>query len=328
MSKRVKRLLILLDLLLVIGLILAIFFYQKRADNRETVDAVQLERRYVQTISHEGEDYPVRRYLSSLLLIGTDNFIDDAKQNEIEAFYNDNLADFLVLLVFDHSRKTVTPVQICRDTMCEVPWLSVNGKVGGTVFEQITLSHSFGTGKEDSCVNTRNTVSSLLYDIPIDNYLSFTMETVPLLNDLVGGVTVTLEDDIPALGPEYVKGATITLKGNNALRFVRSRDISQVDSNLARMGHHRLYLSAFTLAAREALGGDPDFAEKAFKAAEKFLCTDLSVENMSDIANELCEYEILPVLTPSGEYVMGEEFAEYYMDDASLWECVKTAFCD
>ena len=329
MSKKNKRLLIVLDLVLVLALVLGVFVYQRKAQEteRQAIGSEALAKRHVKSLSYQGKNYPIKRNISSLLLIGTDNFIDDAKQNSIEAFYNDNLADFLVVLVFDHNQKTVTPFQICRDTMCEVPWLTVNGLVGGTEVMQITLAHTYGSGKEDSCVNTRNAVEKLLYGLTLDNYLAFSMETVPLLNDLVGGVTVKLEDDVPALGPEYVRGAMITLKGKAALRFVRYRDMAGLDGNLARMAHHRLYLESFTEAARAAAAKDPDLATKGFKAVEKFLCTDLSVEQVSDMINEMIDYEIMPTVCPTGVYTEGEPFREFHMDDASLWECVSKAFC-
>ena len=265
--------------------------------------------------------------MTSVLLIGTDNFVDDNKQYSIEAHYNSNLSDFLVLLVFDHSAKTITPFQICRDTMCQVPVLSVNGKVADHAFEQITYAHTYGSGKEDSSVNTRNTVSDLLFGLPITHYFRFTMDAVPVLNDLVGGVTVRLTESIPALGPAYVRGASITLKGSAALKFVRYRDLSQVDSNLLRMENHRIYLEAFEEAARAALEENEDFAVNAFKTVQPFLCTDLSVENISDITEYMRTYELKPTVTPDGEYVMGEMYAEYYVSSDSLWECVRDTFC-
>ena len=329
MKKSTKRLLIVLDIVLVFGLIAGIVFFQKRTEKQEaeTIAEEDLSRRYARSITIDGKNVSLKRSFSSVLLIGTDNYINDSKQNEVEAFYNFNLADFLVILVFDHADKTVTPFQICRDTMCDVPWLSVNGLVGGTEFEQITFSHTYGSGKEDSCVNTRNAVSGLLFDVPIDSFFSFSMDAVPVMNDIVGGVTVRLEDDIPALGPEYVRGASVTLKGEQALRFVRYRDIELLDSNLSRMSRHRLYLEAFTDAARTALSQNEDLFVDAFKAAEPFLCTDLSVEQLSDMVEDLNEYTILPTVTPTGSYVMGDEFAEYYVDDDSLRDCVLNTFC-
>ena len=329
MKKSTKRLLLILDAVLVLALIAGVWLYQRRSAEKElqAIGEKDLSRRYARSVTINGESVPLRRRLSALLLIGTDNFIDDAKQNEIEAFYNNNMADFLVVLVFDHAAKTVTPFQINRDTMCDVPWLSVNGLVGGTEFQQITFAHTYGSGKEDSCINTRNAVSSLLYGVPIDNFFSFTMDAVPLMNDAVGGVTVTLDEDIPALGPEYVRGASVTLKGQDALRFVRWRDTEQLDSNRPRMARHRLYLQAFTDAARAAMSADEELVTRLFKAIEPFLCTDLTVEQIADISSALRDYTILPVVTPGGAYVMGEDYAEYHIDEASLAECVKSAFC-
>ena len=329
MKKSTKRLLLILDAVLVLALIAGVWLYQRRSaeKERQAIGEEDLSRRYARSVTINGESVPLRRRLSALLLIGTDNIIDDAKQNEIEAFYNNNLSDFLVVLVFDHAAKTVTPFQINRDTMCDVPWLSVNGLVGGTEFQQITFAHTYGSGKEDSCVNTRNAVSSLLYDVPIDNFFSFTMDAVPLMNDAVGGVTVTLDEDIPALGPEYVRGASVTLRGQEALRFVRWRDTEQLDSNQPRMARHRLYLQAFTDAARAAMSADEELVTKLFIAAEPFLCTDLTVEQIADISAALRDYTGLPVVTPGGQYVMGEDYAEFHIDEASLAECVKSAFC-
>ena len=329
MRKNTKRLLLVLDILLVLGLVFGLLYYRIVVEREEEslLSEEDLSQRYVESISRDGVSYPLKRSLDTILLIGTDNFIHDSKQNKIEAFYNSNMADFLVLLVFDHTEKTVTPFQICRDTMCEVPWLSVNGLVGGTEFQQITFAHTYGSGKEDSCVNTRNAVKDLLFGVPIDGYFSFTMDAIPVMNDLVGGVTLQLMEDLPDLGPEYVRGATVTLKGRDALRFVRFRDTSLVDSNAARMSRHRQYLEGFTDSARRALGEDPDLAVKAFKSTEAFLCTDLTVEDISSMVEELGEYRILPTVTPVGEYVMGEEFAEYYIDEDTLWDCVCKTFC-
>lgn len=323
MKKRTKLLLFSLELLAVLAIAFGVLYAQRRASAQDEaqLSSEEIQYRYTPSIQHEGQDYALKRNLSSVLLIGTDNFVNDAKQYD-DLPYNFNLADFLVVLVFDHSSKSITPVQICRDTMCDVTTSS-----GAVMRMQITLSHTYGTGKEDSCIYTRNAMENLLFGVPLDNFLSFTMDAVPLMNDLVGGVTLTLEDDIPALGPEYVKGAQITLHGQDALRFVRYRDTSLLDDNLRRMSHHRLYLNAFTAAAREAVSKDPDFAVKCYRAAENFLCTDLTVEQVTDIVNELCEYELLPVRCPGGKYVEAEPFPEFLMDEASLWDCVRGVFC-
>ena len=332
MGKRRKSLLLVLNLVLAVALVGGIVLFERFSNKKEEASLSQedLSRRYRETVAIDGQDFSLKRQMSSVLLIGTDNFVDDDKQNDLgfDIDFNYNLCDFLIVLVFDHANKTITPVQICRDSMCDVPWISVNGITDGTVYQQIAFAHTYGSGKEDSCVNTRSAVSNLLCGVPIGNYFAFTMDAVPVLNDLVGGVTVKLTDDIPALGPQYVRGAEVTLKGKDALRFVRYRDTELLDSNLTRMAHHRLYLDAFTAASRAALEENEDLVTQAFKTLEPFLCTDLSIENISDIARWVEEYEMLPAVTPDGEYVMGEEFAEFLVDEDSLRECVRKVFCD
>lgn len=332
MKKKQNRLLLTLIILLVCVMGIGIFYVQQKArrDDFRKASQEDLARRYRPSISYKDQSYPLKRNMSSLLLIGTDNFIDDEKQIFDDNYYhNDNCADFLVILVFDHAAKTVTPFQINRDTMCEVSRVNINNQPLVSRYMQITLSHSYGSGKEDSCINTRNCVENLLFQVPIDNFLAFTMDAVPLINDLVGGVTVTLENDLPTLGEEFVRGATITLKGSKALRFVRYRDRSKMDGNLARMSNQRLYLDGFTIAASQAAAKDPDLAVKAFKTADPFLCTDLTVDQVQRTVDNLLEYELRPFVTPNGQYDLkdGERFVGFYVDEDSLWSCVKSTFC-
>ena len=323
MIKTKKAALVGLVLLTALAVFLGYYALQRRAraQDAKLVGPEDAAMRYRPSISYQGKSYPLKRNMNSLLLIGTDNFVDDAKQYE-GLPYNFNLADFLVVLVFDHSAKTITPFQICRDSMCDVPVTS-----GGTERMQITLAHTYGSGREDSSENTRKAVEGLLFEVPIDHYLAFTMDTVPYVNDLLGGITVTLEDDIPALGPNYVKGTTITLRGTEALRFVRYRDVSLLDDNLRRMAHHRLYLTSFVEAAREASAKDPDLATRIFQAVEKFINTDLSVENVSTMLDNINEYTILPAVKTEGSYQPGKDFPEFIVDEASLWDSVHAVFC-
>lgn len=332
-----KRNTFLLLAVILLGSALGIFvWHMQRAADSEVVEGAGTSLHADHSseyIEYEGQQYPLRRRFSSILLIGKDTSDDSPKPVEESRNYNFQFADFLTVLVFDHDAKNVTPLQINRDTVCKVPWLSSKGKEEGYGIMQITYAHTFGQGKEDSCENTVKAVRWLLCNAPIDRYMAFTMDAVPVMNDLVGGVTVTLEDDIPSLGEDFVKGATVTLRGKKALQFVRQRDTDLLESNVTRMAHQRLYLAAFTEAARAEAAKNQDLAVDAFKAINPFLCTNLTVNNISEMIEDLTEYEILPVVTPDGTYTSydrfdeGIEHAEFTPDEASLWECVYSAFC-
>lgn len=315
-------------LLLLFGLFTALFLAQRHTESNSVEEAgtsVHADHSS-EYLVYEGIRYPVKSNITTVLLIGADSFQDD--QNRIVEGQNRNrdLADFLVVLVLDHNKKTITPLQFNRDTICEVPWLDERGRVGGWRAEQLTFAHTYGSGAEDSCVNTVRTVRRLIYNAPVASYLAFTMDAVPLINDLVGGVTVTLTEDLPDLGKDYVKDASIKLRGQAALRFIRYREKTG-GSNWFRMKRHRQYLYAFADAARAATENNPDLAVESFKRLAPFLCTNMSAENISRLVEQLCEYELLETLTPSGDIVPGEKFYEFYIHEDSLWSCVYSAYC-
>ena len=37
---------------------------------------------------------------------------------------------------------------------------------------------------------------------------------------------------------------------------------------------------------------------------------------------------LISLIVSSGEYVMGEPFAEFIVDETSLWDCVRKTFCE
>ena len=327
--KRNQILLGILALMLLAGLAFAVYTVQKQADSEVIPEAGTSWNadHTAEYIVYQDKQYPVIRRLSTLLLIGTDHFEEDEEELILQdKLRNRSMADFLVVLVFDHDKKTVTPFQFNRDTICEVPWLDADGKTGGWKAEHIAYAHSYGSGKADSCENTVNAVRKLIWDAPVDHYYAFTMDAVPLLNDLVGGVTIKLDQDIPDLGEEYVKGAEITLKGQNALRFIRYRE-KRGGSNYYRMQRHRLYLAAFLENARAAVAKNQDLVVDAFKMVDPYICTDMSVNSLSEMVDQLCEYEMLDVVTPSGDIRPGEKNYDFHPHEDSLWNCVYTAYC-
>ena len=63
---------------------------------------------------------------------------------------------------------------------------------------------------------------------------------------------------------------------------------------------------------------------------ERFLNTDLSVENVSELVKDYYDYTVLPMVTATGTYTRSEErdTAEFHPDEASLWSMVQSTFCN
>ena len=281
-----------------------------------------------ESLTYDGQEYPMKPHLQTVLLIGTDALeAYEEKTEGVKPFYNYHQADFLTLLVLDTDNNTAKILQLNRDTMTDVPWLDVLGNYGGTEYKQLCLAYNYGDGGMKSCRNTVSAVSGLLFDAPIDHYIQISMTAIGVLNDLVGGVPVTIEEDLTAIDPAFTEGAAIWLDGGQAKKFVRARMGLENDTNLARMERQRQYLASFQKRAREAFNSDSEFMVKLLEKLSEFLQSDLTAQQLSDLVTRLDKSEISPIRYAEGELKTGEWYYEFYPEEGSLWAMVKRAYC-
>lgn len=271
---------------------------------------------------YNGTAYARREDLETVLLLGVDKFEGETP----EGYLNNQQADFLLLLVMDKQNETCTPIQLNRDTMTQIQILGVTGEPAGTFTGQLALAHTYGSGEEDSCENTVLAVSNLLYGMEIDHYVSLTMDGVALLNDLVGGVTVEVLDDFSGIDDSLVQGETVTLQGQQALTYVRSRGGMEDSSNLHRMERQRQYLSALQQQLKAAVRQEDGFTLDALLQLNEYMVSDCTVNQLSDLGDSLAAYQVSDILTTPGDAQEGEEFMEFSVDEAALQQLVMDVF--
>lgn len=275
------------------------------------------------TISIGDRDYYLNPDISTLLLIGT----DDMELEQHEGYRNQALADYLALVILDNEEKTCTILQIDRNTMASIPVLGNNGKSIGTTTQQICYAHVYGDGLELSCENTVDTVSQLLRGVPIENYLSLTMGSIPALNDAVGGVTVTIEDDFTGVDDTLIKGETVHLMGEHAYNFVHERmRMIDDDSNTSRMRRQAAYVTALAEVLREKTETDDSFVLDLYEAVADYLVTDCELDTLADLTGSLADYSLEGFISLEGENVK-KEHVEFYPDEQKLQQLVIALFC-
>lgn len=325
-SKAKKILVLAIVLLLFLGMIGGISFWESK--QRQEAMLVQSEidesarRRREGWVNRDGVWYAPKENQETVLMIG----LDKTEPIEASESYNNNAqADFLLLAIFDETKETTTILHINRDTMAEIPVLGVNGQLAGTMTGQLALSHTYGSGLQDSCMNTVNAVSDFLYGIKINHYVAMTMGAVPYINDLVGGVPVTVLDDFSGIDDSLVEGETITLKGEQALHYVRNRADLEDSSNLNRMKRQQQYLTSM---AKQVEKLDDDFSVSTQQVATiaKYIISDCSIDTLSRMAEQFVDYPLQEMQDVQGEAVQGEEFIEFYPDEEKLAEQVLELF--
>lgn len=275
------------------------------------------------TITRDGVDYFPRRDITVVLVMGID---ETGPVEDSGSYYNPGAADVVMLLVLDDTAETCTVLALNRDTMLEMPVLGIGGRKAGTYYGQLALAHTYGSGLEDSCENVREAVSDLLYGIDIDYYVSMNLDAVALLNDAVGGVTVEVTEDFSQVDPTIGMG-TVTLTGEQAIRFVQTRRDVGDQLNLSRMERQEQYVEGFTEALRQTREqeGTSWFTELYGEAAP-YLVTDCSTAVISSLLDRCGDYQLVGTVTPQGENVLGEEYYEFYLDEEALDELILSLF--
>ena len=262
-----------------------------------------------------GQKYLPNPDIYTFFLGGVDKFGEVA---ETDSYKNNEQVDFLSVIAYDTEKNTCKILIINRDTMTDVQVLGLGGRVAGTSTEQIALSHTYGTGMKDSAENTIEAVETLLGGINIDNYAIMKMDAIPILTDMVGGVTVTMTEDLTSIDPSFTAGTTANLTGDLALKFVRQRYYVSDGSNLARIGRQQQFIDGFYNNLKHNVDANNSFLVEAFGAVEDYMVTNCDYVQMNEFQNYVKTYPEATVFTIPGEAKLGEVYMEYYPDQAGL----------
>ena len=264
--------------------------------------------------------------IRTFLFMGLDS---SGEAEATEEYDGTGQCDTLQVIVLDDSLHTYVSMPVNRDTMTKVNTVDEEGYYLSSTTMQIALAHASGDGMEASCENTVHAVSELLYGQDIDNYASLNMDAIEVLNHLVGGVTVTIEDDFSKEDPTLRMGETVTLTDEQAMHYVRGRMNVGDGSNEGRMRRQSQYLSALKSMLIQKCQEDSAFALDIYDALEPYMVTSLSRNDFINLAADLINAEEQTAPEIKGSNGEGETgFNELTVDENSLADVVIQLFYD
>lgn len=319
---KTKRLLFILAVLAVIAAAGAIYVgvQSKKAEEKREVSANTESTDSSSYITYNGKKYQYNSDLRTMLFLGVDK---DEVVTVRENTGRSGQSDCLILLVLDTENKTTTLLEISRDSMADVKIYGIDGDYMATETAQIATQYAYGDGEKRSCQLTRNAVSNLLYDIPIHDYLSLNMAGIVPIVDQIGGVTITITEDQTAIDPVLVSGATVTMDGTLAEKYIRSRDTSVLGSNEQRMERQTQFVQALLEKIKSTEDGGNAMLHQFWQAGQPYITTDLSLNMLEKISSYDMDPQILKV---PGEVQAGAEHDEFHVDDAELQELIIRIF--
>lgn len=276
-------------------------------------------------VKHEGKIYTYNEDIMTFLFMGIDKNSD---VKEVAEGTNAGQADALFLAVMNPHNKTIKVIGINRNTMADVDLYNEEGAYINTVKAQIAVQHGFGNGVEESCEYQKKAVQKLFYNLPIHGYAAINMSAIPTINDAVGGVDVTVLEDLTKKDSTLVKDARVHLMGQSAFWYVKYRDTNEFASADGRLERQKQYLNAFIGEAKKAAKKDITVALDLYKAVSPQMVTDITVDEVAYLAPILTDYRFDSdsFYMPEGETVMGEQFEEFYVDEDDLYEMILEVF--
>lgn len=311
---------------------------------------------FLPTREHDGVTYEARNAgsLTTVLLIGYDHMDNGALEDDQDGFIKGGQSDFLLLLAIDHENQRIRQLQFDRDTMTDVKFYSKFGANYGTRRLQICLSHAYGDTQE---INNKNAIWAVENFLGIaeaddgaqvDMYISMDITGIGKLNDLLGGVTVPIEDDFSYYDPTMVLGTTMRLTGEQAHIYCRQRYHIGDQSNKNRMARQRVYMAAATEMLKDRIGANPEFAAELLNGMgvifdtsrqldedfgftttdhagtpitdtpTHFLMTNRSLDGIVALLAQVMQYEVMPVENIPGEHRLGTSgYMEFIAEDGA-----------
>ncbi len=279
-------------------------------------------------IRYNGKTYQYRENLMNILCLGIDSRDGIAKEKTPGKA---GQADCVILAVLDDDAKTIRLINISRDSMVPVHVYATDGSFVEDRTEQLALQYAYGDGRDWSCQLMEQAVSDLFYGLPIHGYCALSMNSITDLNDAVGGVTVTVPEDLAKMQPKlFTAGTTVTLKGELAYHFVHDRDYKSADvaSNNKRIARQKTYAVAFVNQMKQGMKEDLSLPVRLYQTAEKQMVTSISLDQAVYLCTEYMNssFDTDNIYTVDGEVTMGEEYAEFHVDDDALYQLILDVF--
>ena len=232
-------------------------------------------------IVYNNKTYKYNENVISILAMGIDKSdIDNEKTSG-----KNGQADALFVATIDTKTGEIKIIPISRETMVEVDQYSANGSLIGSKKMQICLAYAYANNNLESCKNVCRSVSRLLYGMPIDSYVAIDIEGVKKLTNAVGGVKLTVIEDMRYgnNAPIFSKGQTVTLYGEKAYTYIRFRN-ENIDSNNLRMVRQKQFFGAFANKIGIQLKQDFSKLSKYYNVAKPYLATDLTLSQITYLA--------------------------------------------
>lgn len=268
---------------------------------------------YSADVYHNGKAYNYNDDIVNILLLGVDKYVA-AKDLRGQA-------DAVYLISMNSKTNKIKVYAISRNSITDVDIYDSDGNYFASEKTQLCLAFAYGANGVQGSENCSKAVSKLMYGIPINGYYTVYLDAITDIVNAVGGVTVTLSEDVLQLFPNKKSGDSIVLKGDKAVEYLRVRG----ESSAPRLDRHKLFINSFISAAKESVAKDLSLPLKMYKKLNNKSITDIELTSsvyMASIAAN-CDFQVESI---KGEYGFDGRYETFEVDKEALYNLVLNDF--
>lgn len=268
---------------------------------------------YSADVFHNSKAYNYRENLINILFIGVDKTSDKDGIAQADALY---------LVVFDPESKKADVIAISRCTYAQIDMKDAGSSIAVKGKLQICLAYGYGNDDAEGSALTADAVSKLFYGVPIQGYYTIFMDEIPEIVYSVGGVEVSIGEDMTDCSPDMKAGARVILTGENALKYLRWRE----NTNSARVKNQLEFIKSFAAKVKGLVSGNPAEILTLYSSLSSVSATNLSYDSVLYLISEAAGAEIGEIVNLEGESGILNGSEVMYLDDAALYDFILEHF--
>ena len=128
-------------------------------------------------------------------------------------------------------------------------------------------------------------------------------------------------EDYTWIDPAFEKGQTLTMDGAMVEKYVRSREIEVLDSNVQRMQRQSQFMGAL-VEKLQSIEGNSNYLS-LYQEMEPYMVTNMTADEMK----ALSDYEIDPeTVNIPGEVILKDGHAQFIVDNEGLRNIILKMF--
>ena len=213
-------------------------------------------------------------------------------------------ADAIRLIQIDFDEPEIITVAFPRAMMVNTEALEDIGKtrmeLGTCYYEKKEVAQGTSTEKVSAATTLLAQVLYDNFDVEPDNYITLQLDSVGAIIDEIGGVEITIAEEVITERDVIFPVGTQTLNGRLAAEFVRT---TRSGGETARLRRQELFMDAFQkkIFSASVVKEIPDLLRQ-FQGA---MVTDLSLEQLLSLA---CAYQEIPKSAQTYINFMGDKY--------------------